>query len=72
MKSQSNWIGELVNILRDDMGELRGLQDKWHCIQHLKLNYGATEDEAIEAWDNYDATLEFSESRVEYQPTIYN
>lgn len=42
MNSQSNWIGELVNILREDMGELRGLQEKWHCVQHLKLNYGAT------------------------------
>lgn len=54
------------------MGELREVQDKWHCVQHLKFNYGATEDEAIEAWENYDATLEFSESKLEYQPTIYN
>ena len=72
MKSQGTWIDTLVDILRDDMGELRGLQEKWNCVLHLKFNYGATEDEAIEAWENYDATLEFSESKVEYQPTIYN
>lgn len=72
MKSHGTWIDTLVDILRDDMGELRVLQDKCHCVQHLKFNYGATEDEAIEAWENYDATLEFSESKVEYQPTIYN
>lgn len=72
MKSVNTWINELVNILRDDMGDSRECQDKWHCVQHLKFNYGATEDEAIEAWENYDAMLEFSESRVEYQSTIYN
>lgn len=72
MKSVNTWIDELVNILRDDMGESRGLQEKWICVQHLKSHYGATEDDAICAWENYDATLEFSESKVEYQPTIYN
>lgn len=71
MKSVSTWVDELVNILRDDMGEQMGCQDKWHCVQHLKFNYGATEDEAIEAWDNYVSTLELSESVVEYQPTCY-
>lgn len=72
MKSHCTWIDTLADILRDDMGELREAQDKWRCVQHLKFNYGATEDEAIEAWENYDATLEFSESKLEYQPTIYN
>lgn len=54
----NTWIDELVNILIEDMGELRGCQDKWHCVQHLKFNYGATEDEAISAWENYDSKLE--------------
>lgn len=72
MKSHGTWIDTLVDILKDDMGELREAQDKWHCVQHLKFNYGATEDEAIEAWENYDSTLEFCESKVEYQPSIYN
>lgn len=72
MRTSNTWIDTLVGILKDDMGELREVQDKWHCIQHLKFNYGATEDEAIEAWENYDATLEFSESKLEYQTTIYN
>lgn len=72
MRTSNTWIDTLVGILKDDMGELREVQDKWHCIQHLKFNYGATEDEAIEALENYDATLEFSESKLEYQPTIYN
>lgn len=67
----NTWIDTLVGILKDDMGELREVQDKWYCVQHLKFNYGATEDEAIEAFENYDATLEFSESKIEYQPTIY-
>lgn len=72
MKSCGAWVDVLVDILREDMGELRLVQDKCHCVQHLQFYYGALEDDAIEAWENYDATLEFSESKLEYQPTIYN
>lgn len=73
MKSHDRFIDELSERIIDDFGQADCVypQDKWDVIEHLTMNYGCTNDDAEEAWENYISSNEFGEEVIEYQPSIY-